>query len=335
MSTDVVPFTAELDPRNFLAERPSPDRVSIDLLALVVAGLKPTSAKGYIQDLRRFADWSGSESIESALTSLYALDTPRANVLILAFQSAMESLAPATSNRRVAAVKRALKVGRRVGLTSIVLEVDRRKAEILRDTAGPGRRGWDLMLAAATTAAAAGDPAGVRNLAVVLLLHDRALRRGELVALDWPVDVDFERRAVSILGKGRGGKEWLTVSDRALAALRAWVELRGVDWSGPVFVRLDQAAGDRRERLSGEAVNSVVKALVASARLGRKSTAHGLRHQAITQALDDGWDVRDVKEFSRHRNVETVIVYDDRRRDVGGQISRSISGSGRSRRGRS
>jgi integrase/recombinase XerC len=338
MLLEIVPRSYDLtglSPVDVLVPSALTERPSIDLLELILCGLKPQSAKGYRQDFAHFARFVAAPSVEAALWGLFALDCPRANVLILSYQSFMSGLAPATSNRRVAALLRAVKRGRRAGLTTVALEVDRLKAEALRDTAGPGRPGWERLLASAIAAAAGGVAAPVRDLAVVLLLHDRAMRRGELVGLDYPADVDFERRAVQVLGKGRSAKEWLTVSDRALEALRAWLELRGGDWSGPVFTRLDQASGGRRERLSGESVNSIVKAVARAAKLSRKVCAHGLRHQSITEALDAGWDVRSVKEFSRHKNVETVLIYDDRREDVGGRISRSLGGSGRPRRSRS
>jgi integrase/recombinase XerC len=51
---------------------------------------------------------------------------------------------------------------------------------------------------------------------------------------------------------------------------------------------------------------------------------HGLRHQAITRALDLGRDLRDVAKFSRHRDVRTLMIYDDSRRDVGGDIAKML-----------
>jgi len=51
---------------------------------------------------------------------------------------------------------------------------------------------------------------------------------------------------------------------------------------------------------------------------------HGLRHAAITAALDRR-DVRDVAKFSRHKRLETLVLYDDRRKDVGGDIARELA----------
>jgi integrase/recombinase XerC len=57
--------------------------------------------------------------------------------------------------------------------------------------------------------------------------------------------------------------------------------------------------------------------------LGR---AHGLRHSAITEALEENLgDIRKVPRFSRHRNVQTVIKYDDNRQDLGGQVAQGLA----------
>ena len=52
---------------------------------------------------------------------------------------------------------------------------------------------------------------------------------------------------------------------------------------------------------------------------------HGLRHHAITRALDlNNGDVRKVQRFARHANPETTIRYDDSRRNFAGDITRQL-----------
>ena len=53
---------------------------------------------------------------------------------------------------------------------------------------------------------------------------------------------------------------------------------------------------------------------------------HGLRHLAITEALDlTNGNVRAVRHFSRHSSVETLLCYDDNRTDMAGKISRILA----------
>jgi hypothetical protein len=43
-------------------------------------------------------------------------------------------------------------------------------------------------------------------------------------------------------------------------------------------------------------------------------------------ALDvTGGDVRSVRAFSRHSKLDTLLKYDDRRRDVAGELARRVS----------
>ena len=67
------------------------------------------------------------------------------------------------------------------------------------------------------------------------------------------------------------------------------------------------------------------KALGLRAGLARGTNPHGLRHQGITRALDLAHgDVRKVKRFSRHAKLETLLRYDDNRRDEAGAIAKLL-----------
>lgn len=69
----------------------------------------------------------------------------------------------------------------------------------------------------------------------------------------------------------------------------------------------------------------VAHGLGRRARVPRGTNPHGLRHQGITRALDLAHgDVRKVRRFSRHAKMETLLKYDDNRRDEAGAISRML-----------
>jgi integrase/recombinase XerC len=60
--------------------------------------------------------------------------------------------------------------------------------------------------------------------------------------------------------------------------------------------------------------------------LSRRLRPHGLRHAGITTALDrTGGDVRAVARFSGHKKLDTLLIYDDNRRDLGGQVAGLVS----------
>ena len=61
------------------------------------------------------------------------------------------------------------------------------------------------------------------------------------------------------------------------------------------------------------------------ARLGAIIRPHGLRHAAITSALDetDG-NVRAAREFSGHASIKALMRFDDNRKDIGGEVAGKV-----------
>jgi len=52
---------------------------------------------------------------------------------------------------------------------------------------------------------------------------------------------------------------------------------------------------------------------------------HSLRHEGITRALDPtAGNVRLVQRFSRHSKIETLLLYDDRRKDEAGAVAKLL-----------
>jgi integrase/recombinase XerC len=306
----------------------------IDLVEMAMAGLAEQSRAGYRKDLNALARFIGPLSAHFMLLDLIKLKRGSVNAILASWVEAMSigKKSPATIRRRVAAVLRVFKVTRKFDLTDTIPEVELPKEEAYRDTAGPGKRGWEKILGYAAASASAGNPVDVRNLAILLLLHDRALRRGEVVSTDYPDDFDPGKPALLVRGKGKSAKVWLTISGRSGLAVAAWVALRGTE-PGPLFLRCDRGS-KAPERLSGQSVNKMVARTARLAKVAIPVRSHGLRHEAATEALDAGWDVRDVKELTRHKKIDTVMVYDDRRKDVGGQISRDLAGETRGRKPR-
>ena len=163
--------------------------------------------------------------------------------------------------------------------------------------------------------------AGTRDVAILRLLHDLGLRRGELVALD-AEHVDLANRKLPILGKGRSERETLTVPQPTSEALAAWLAERGPD-AGPLFVT--HANPFKGRGLSSEAVRQMVTRRAKQAGIDNVR-AHALRHTGITTALErTRGNISAVARFSRHATIETVKRYDDDRRDVAGELAALVA----------
>lgn len=301
-----------------------------DVLTSWLAGRNPQTLLAYAADLKDFAKFLGVRSGPSAVDLLMAGGHGQANRIAMAYRAQMveRRLASATVSRRLAALRSMVKVARQIGRITWALDVESPRIESYRDTRGPGLEGWRRIVAAVRARALQGEWAALRDLAIVRLLHDLGLRREEAAQLDVE-DLELEDTpgTVAIVGKGKTDKIRLTLNLPTRSALRDWIAARGDD-PGAVFPRLDRAA-EGPDRLSGEALERIVKRWARRAGINSVVRPHGLRHQGITRALDlSGGDVRKVQRFSRHAKLETLMRYDDARRDDAGDIARQLGEDG-------
>lgn len=290
-----------------------------DLVRLFLEGRKATTLAAYRQSLEDLARYVGAPSIDAAARLLIGRGHGGANHLVLSYRADLigRGLAPATINARLAAIRSLIKLACMLGVVAWAIDVPGVKATAYRDTRGPGRDGVRRLIARAGRRA---DRKGLRDAAILRLLHDLGLRRGEAAALD-VADVDLEGRAVFVTGKGRSERERFTLPDPTAAALAAWLAARG-DEPGPLFVNFDRAGKGRR--LTGQSIYRIVKDL--GQECGIKARPHGLRHSAITAALDaTRGDVRAVQRFSRHADLRTLQRYDDNRADLAGEVARLVA----------
>lgn len=301
-------------------KRPASLAVRSSLVETFLSGRSPRTLEAYRQDLGDFARYLGAETAEEASRRFLAGGKGPANETAHAYRAELltRGLSPSTVNRRLAALRSFVKLARLFGVVDFTLDVEGVKSTSYRDTRGPGRDGVRLLLE--ELAGRAGEKS-TRDRALVRLLYDLGLRRGEAVALDLE-DVDLKAGSVSVLGKGRTERESLTLPEPTRSALGDWVRVRGPK-PGPLFVNFDRAS--KGGRLTGRSVARVLASLGKA--VGLVVRPHGLRHAAVTEALDaTGGNVRAVQRFSRHRDLRVLTLYDDNRQDLGGEVARLVAG---------
>jgi integrase/recombinase XerC len=194
------------------------------------------------------------------------------------------------------------------------------KAEGYRDTRGPGTDGVRRLL----------DQAGAhrcevhtaRDVALVRLMFDLGLRRESIVSLDLE-HLDLESGRISVLLKGHTQRTSRTLPQHTRDAIQAWLRHRG-DQPGALFTNFDRAG--KGQRLTGRSLHRIVQRLGAD--LGMSVLPHGLRHSAITAALDaTNGNVRAVQKFAGHADVRVVERYDDARQDLAGLVAKKVAAS--------
>jgi integrase/recombinase XerD len=259
----------------------------LDMMAAEAGSSRHTLA-AYRNDLERAA-----ESVRS-LGQASAHDLSRLG-------AAWVELAPSTVARRSASLRRffgfLIDDGLRKDDPSATLprpRIERPLPRIL-DTEEVER-----MFEAAEDRAASGEPAAVRNLALLELLYGSGLRATELVSLP--------RGAVRqgqpfMMVRGKGSKERLVpISSRAEGAVGRWIELvpGGTLWLFP----------SGKSHLSRVRLFQIVRAMAADAGIApERVSPHVLRHAFATHLLSGGADLRVLQSLLGHADIATTQIY--------------------------
>ena len=156
------------------------------------------------------------------------------------------------------------------------------------------------MFVAAEQRAASGEPAAVRNLALLELLYGSGLRATELVSLP--------RGSVRpgqpfLMVRGKGSKDRLVpISSRAEEAVGRWLELvaGGSLWLFP----------SGKTHLSRVRLFQIVRVMAADAGIvPERVSPHVLRHAFATHLLSGGADLRVLQSLLGHADIATTQIY--------------------------
>ncbi|MGO9568257.1 MAG: tyrosine-type recombinase/integrase [Desulfomonilaceae bacterium] len=303
-------------PYQALEKRPEID--AQELLDVFLSGKSQRTIEAYKRDLEDFRHFLGVEDITEA-AHVFLSEQGKANAIALGYTKKLieKGLQSTTINRRLAALRSMSQMAKMLGMIPWTLQVKNRKVEPYRDTKGPGIDNFKKIL---SLTEGRRDKKGVRDKAILRLLFDLGLRRGELVGLDLS-DLDLEKRTVQVMGKGKSQKTELTLPVPTIAALAEWLKIRGQD-PGPLFLNLDRARKGQG-RITGKSIYQIVRGL--GEKVGVKTRPHGIRHTAVTEAVkrgqQNGLDLEECLDFSRHKDVRTLMIYRDKERNVQGKLS--------------
>ena len=255
----------------------------------------PATRRAYKSDLIHFF---GQDPAPDVVREFAGQAVPQLAQRMVLYREEMRvaGLAPATINRRLSAVKSLLKLCYRLGLavTDGRGLVDGEKSKAYRDTRGTGVANLKALLALPDRETLK----GLRDYAILRLLCDNALRRAEVCALNvgdfWPAE-----KRLSILGKGRTEKEFVTLHPSSAEAVSTYLLAAG-HWDGALFLTCDHRPHMAGARLGATGLYDIIKTY--GSQIGLKLTPHKLRHSAITAALDaTGGDIRKVQKLSPAR----------------------------------
>jgi site-specific recombinase XerD len=255
-------------------------RAAIDRF-LAHGGLAPTTQRAYGSDLSSFAAWLAPRGLE-----VEDVDARVLSEWVGELGSGRNRLSGATISRRLAAVRSFLRFT--LG-PARVPEAALAPRRVRRLPDAPKESEIDELL----DLAEGETPLALRNRALLELLYSGGLRSAEAVGLDL-ADVDFEREALHV--RGKGDKE------------------RAVPLGEEAAHHLARYLGDGRPEL----VRGACDAVFLSARGRRLDTStvrrlvrnpHRLRHAFATHLLEGGADLRTIQELLGHSSLSTTQIY--------------------------
>ncbi len=257
-------------------------------------GRSSHTVRAYRSDLRALAD---STQLPPTLVSLGVLRVWLAN-------QADAGVENATLQRRVSCVKGffawALREGHLAQDPAARLRSPKRSATLPRI---PSLAQVSTAIESLAEAAAEGDPAALRDVALVELLYASGLRISEACGLKLG-NIDFERSTVRVLGKGNKERT-VPMGEPARHAVEQWLAARHqlARPDSPDLVFLGVKGGPLDQRVARRVVHA------ATAASGAASGPHSLRHAMATHLLAGGADLRSVQELLGHASVATTQRY--------------------------
>jgi integrase/recombinase XerC len=301
------------------------EALSLYLDHLTLRGRAPATIRTYAGSIGSFFSFLAQRGKEPAGTAVAAVTTSDVSAFLLfATRSGRKPATRAAYLTALTAFFRYLILNHRYPGS-----VEELRAQLSELTVKPaqGRPAPDQRLPALlrdaqrTAGTATGERArlvSARNLAILHTLFASGMRVSEVSGLSRQ-DLDWERSQAMITGKG-GRQRLVFFSPESIAAVNAYLDLRGDDGFTPLFLHHDNAhvAQLARERLSkgdGESlrisprqIQSVVRALARSE--GIRATPHSFRHYVATELLNDAAaDIRDVQEILGHASLATTQIY--------------------------
>jgi len=290
---------------------------------VLVQAKSPKTRRAYSDNLKAFFRTEYGQEPEPALVRAFLAQDPADIAGRLAgHRNALKAAGKAAStiNLRLAAVRALIDLAHKNHLCSTPSRglVQTQKAVAYRDTRGPSVAIVRALLALPDR----GTLKGKRDFALLMLLCNNGLRRFEACGVSVG-HLDAGSSRLSILGKWRDDREWVTLKPKTLAAVREYLSAAG-HADGALFRSCAFRAAVKGQPLLEDGLDNIVRTYGKRIEIPNLS-CHKLRHFSITALLDlTGGNMRDVQKFSRHKDINVLGIYDDNREDKQGTLTQML-----------
>lgn len=221
-----------------------------------------------------------------------------------------EPWSPAYVNKHLVCLRRVLKACRRhrlIGADDYETAIDLAKVSGQREPAGRSVA-HDEIAKVLHVCLADESPAGIRDAAIITLMHSTGCRRAEIAGARRS-SYDPARRTLQIIGKGNKQR---TVFLHACAGewMNAWLAHVPLG-PGPLFCPIHWSGKLQPRHMTPPAVEGILTKRCREAGVA-EFNPHDLRRTFISNFLDSGGDLPLAQRQAGHSDVSTTARYDHR-----------------------
>lgn len=144
-------------------------------------------------------------------------------------------------------------------------------------------------------------PKELRDRTIVEILYGTGIRLAELHGLNVG-DISQNDFTIKVLGKGNKERV-VPITQFALTLIQKYLQGRPFNPDSPLIVN------EKNERLSRRQIQRIVERELGTVSDAKKRSPHTLRHSYATHILDNGADIRVVKELLGHASLTSTQVY--------------------------
>ncbi len=310
------------------------ERAELDVVATLVQD-KPSAATqdAYRRDIHQFVGYLKQQFTDGpdkqVLNWFIALPQEKMLAVAIGYKSHLidKKLSENTINRKIASLKSLVRTARLLGFTANDLkDVSSLSVQQYRDTSGLTVDEFKQVIASLPTDSAS----NFRDLAILKLLWGNALRTSELCHITiGALELTTTPARIKIFGKGRGQQfTFVDLAEPTLLALKNWLAFHPEPKNpeAPLFCSLQPSPKYFGHQLSRRRIYNIVNSRCKQAGIDKVMSGHRIRHSSITAALDaTNGDVRKVQKLSRHKNIQTLLIYDDNRTKFQHEVSSLIA----------
>lgn len=146
------------------------------------------------------------------------------------------------------------------------------------------------------------DEKGLRDRAILELLYGSGIRLSELHSIILS-DINENDRMIKVLGKGNK-ERIIPITEYSLELINRYLSFRDTkDPKLPLFISRKGTAISKRQ------IERIVEKQLSTVSSAKKRSPHTLRHTFATHMLDNGADIRLVKELLGHSSLASTQIY--------------------------